>query len=87
MSLPVASVQVESSTSATAVVVKDAGDDPDFTDEVNLFDFGFVDSLGATEILLYMEQQFGVEITQKDITMYSMNSINEIAAVVESKLK
>ena len=34
-----------------------------------------------------MEQQFGVEITQKDITMYSMNSINEIAAVVESKLK
>ena len=65
----------------------DAGDDPDFTDEVNLFDFGFVDSLGATEILLYMEQQFGVEITQKDITMYSMNYINEIVAVVESKLK
>ena len=32
----------------------DAGDDPDFTDEVNLFDFGFVDSLGATEILLYI---------------------------------
>ena len=31
LSLPVASVQVESSTSATAVVVKDAGDDPDVT--------------------------------------------------------
>ena len=64
-----------------------AKDDPDFTDDVNLFDYGFVDSLGATEILLYMEQQFGVEITQKDITMYPMNSVDEIAAVVEAKLK
>ena len=65
----------------------DAKDDPDFTDDVNLFDYGFVDSLGATEILLYMEQQFGVEITQKDITMHTMNSVDEIAAVVEAKLK
>ena len=38
-------------------------DDPDFSDAVDLFDYGFVDSLGATEIVLFLEETFGVEIT------------------------
>jgi len=62
-------------------------DEPDFTDDVNLFDYGFVDSLGATEIVLFLEETFGVEITQADITLYPMNTINEIAEVVERKLR
>ena len=63
----------------------DAGD-PDFSDDVHLFDYGFVDSLGATEIVLFLEETFQVKITQADITLYPMNTINEIAGVVESKL-
>lgn len=62
-------------------------DDPDFTPEVNLFDYGFVDSLGATEILLFVEQNWNLEITQADLTLYPMNSVQEIAAVVREKLK
>ncbi len=61
-------------------------DDPDFSDEVHLFDYGFVDSLGATEIVLFLEEHFNIQITQKDITLYSMNTIEEIAEVVERKL-
>ena len=63
----------------------DAGD-PDFSDDVHLFDYGFVDSLGATEIVLFLEDTFHVKITQADITLYPMNTINEIAEVVERKL-
>lgn len=62
-------------------------DDPDFSDDVDLFDYGFVDSLGATEIVLFLEETFGVEITQADITLYPMNTIDEIAEVVERKLR
>ena len=62
-------------------------DDPDFDDDVHLFDYGFVDSLGATEIVLFLEETFGVEITQKDIILYAMNTVNEIADVVERKLQ
>lgn len=62
-------------------------DDPDFSDDVHLFDYGFVDSLGATEIVLFMEDTYNIQITQKDITLYPMNTIEEIAEVVESKLK
>lgn len=65
----------------------DIGGDPDFTPEVNLFDYGFVDSLGATEILLFVEERWNIEITQKDLTLYPMNSVREIAEVVASKLK
>ena len=60
--------------------------DPDFSDDVHLFDYGFVDSLGATEIVLFLEDTFHVKITQADITLYPMNTINEIAEVVERKL-
>lgn len=62
------------------------GDDPDFSTDVNLFDEGFVDSLGATEIVLYIEDTFGIKISQKDIILYPMNTIREIAEVVERKL-
>ena len=62
-------------------------DDPDFSDDVDLFDYGFVDSLGATEIVLFLEETFGIEITQADITLYPMNPIDEIAGVVEQKLQ
>lgn len=64
----------------------DIGDDPDYTADVHLFDEGFVDSLGAVEIIAYVEEEFGIKITQKDITLYPMNTVNEIAKVVEAKI-
>ena len=61
------------------------GDDPDFTNDVHLFNEGFVDSFGAVEIIHFVEETYGISITQKDITLFPMNTVNEIAAVVESK--
>jgi D-alanine--poly(phosphoribitol) ligase subunit 2 len=65
----------------------DIGDDPEYTAEVNLFDYGFIDSMEAMEIISYVEERFQVEITQKDIVLYPMNSVAEIAAVVSGKLR
>lgn len=62
------------------------GDDPDFTNDVHLFNEGFVDSFGAVEIIHFVEETYGIEITQKDITLFPMNTVEEIAAVVESKI-
>ncbi len=64
----------------------DIGDDPDFTPEVHLFDSGFVDSLGAIEIVEFAEKHWNIEITQKDLTLCPMNTVREIAAVVSAKL-
>lgn len=62
-------------------------DDPDFSDDVHLFDYGFLDSLNATQAILFLEDTFHIEITQRDITLYPMNTIDEIAAVVLKKLE
>ena len=60
----------------------DVGDDPEYDLDVNLFDTGFMDSMGAVETIMFAEQTFGVEISQKDITLYPMSTVNEIAAVI-----
>lgn len=62
-------------------------DDPDFSDNVHLFDYGFLDSLGATETILFLEDTFHIEITQRDITLYPMNTIDEIASMVLKKIE
>lgn len=64
----------------------DIGDDPDFTPDVHLFDSGFVDSLGAIEILDFAEEHWNIEVTQRDLTLYPMNTVEEIAAVVCAKV-
>lgn len=61
-------------------------DDPDYTMDVNLFDYGYLDSLGATELIMHIEEEFSVEITPGDIMKHSMNTVNEIAEVVKQKL-
>ena len=60
--------------------------DPDYTTDVNLFDYGFLDSMGATEVLIWLEETYNIEISQKDIVLYPMNSIDEIADVVYGKV-
>ncbi len=62
------------------------GDDPDFTTDAHLFNEGFVDSFGAVEIIHFVEEHYEIEITQRDITLFPMNTIEEIAEVVESKI-
>lgn len=62
------------------------GDDPDFTNDVHMFNEGFVDSFGAVEIIHFVEETYNVQITQRDITLYPMNTVEEIAAVVAKKI-
>lgn len=62
------------------------GNDPDFTNDVHMFNEGFVDSFGAVEIIHFVEETYGIQITQRDITLYPMNTVNEIAAVVAKKI-
>lgn len=62
------------------------GDDPDFTNDVHMFNEGFVDSFGAVEIIHFVEETYNIQITQRDITLFPMNTVEEIAAVVAKKI-
>ena len=62
-------------------------DDEDYSVNVHLFDYGYLDSIGTTEILLFAEQRFGTEITHKDIMLYPMNTVAEISEVIFRKMR
>lgn len=51
-------------------------------DDADLFESGFVDSLFAIEIVVFLERTFKIKIKNKEITKDNFRNINEIAAVV-----
>lgn len=51
-------------------------------DDTDLFESGFVDSLFAIEIVVFLEKTFKIKIKNKEITKDNFRNINEIAAVV-----
>ena len=65
---------------------KIADDDDEFTTDVHLFDYGYIDSFGAVDLISRIEKTYGIEITNKDLMQYSLNTINEIAEFVDRKV-
>lgn len=65
--------------------IGEIGDDPDFTPDVNLFDNGYLDSMGAIQVISFVEEKFQIKISEKDILKYNMNTVEEIAQVVKDK--
>jgi len=61
--------------------------DPDFTDDVDLFNFGYIDSFGAVDLAGYLEREFSITIGESDWATSSLNSISEIATFVSKRKK
>ena len=59
--------------------------DPEFNDTVHLFDYGYVDSFGAVDLVSFVQDKFGVTVSQSDLIAYPMNSISEIADFVSMR--
>jgi acyl carrier protein len=57
-------------------------DDPDFGPDVHLYDYGYVDSFGAEELLAHVEKTYGVTIDESTIMRHPLNTIREIADFV-----
>ncbi len=62
-------------------------DDADFTDDVHLFDYGYVDSFGAVDLVGFVQEAFGIKVSQADTIAYPMNTINEIAMFTSLRQK
>jgi acyl carrier protein len=56
--------------------------DADFSDDVHLFDYGYVDSFGAVDLTSFVESQFDVKISEGDMVVHPLNTVNEIATFV-----
>jgi D-alanine--poly(phosphoribitol) ligase subunit 2 len=60
-------------------------DDDDFTVDVHLFDYGYIDSMGATALIAHIEQTYGIQVTNQDLMLYPLNTVREIADFIEKK--
>jgi methoxymalonate biosynthesis acyl carrier protein len=60
-------------------------DDDEFTKDVHLFDYGYIDSIGATALIAHIEQTYGIQVTNQDLMLYSMNTVQEIADFIHKK--
>lgn len=61
-------------------------EDEDFDTEVHLFDYGFIDSIGATALIAHIEKTYNIEVTNQDLMLYPLNTINEIASYISIKI-
>lgn len=59
-----------------------ADDDPDFGSDVHLFDYGYLDSFGAQELIEHIESTYKITIGNDDLVKYPLNTLNEISSFV-----
>lgn len=54
--------------------------------DVDLFDAGLLDSLAAIEVLVDIEENFGVEIAPTAVERKEMNTVNKIIDQIAARL-
>ena len=54
--------------------------------DVDLFEAGLLDSLGAIDLLIEIENEFGVVIAPTELEREAMNTVNKIVERVRERL-
>lgn len=69
-------------------VIAEVCDSDDVYDQrdVDLFETGMLDSMGAIDLLVEIEDQFGVVIAPTELDRSDMNTVNKIVARVQERL-
>jgi len=55
-------------------------------DDEDIFSLGFVNSLFAMQLIMYLEKEFGIRIENKDMNLDNFRTINLICNLIESKV-
>jgi acyl carrier protein len=55
-------------------------------DDASLLKLGIIDSTGVLSLLLFTEEQFGIEVPDTDVTPEHFDSVERLAAYVNAKL-
>ena len=59
----------------------------EYDDDVSLLDEGIVDSMGVLELVLYLEETFGISVEDQDVTPDNFDSINKIVGYLHRKME
>ncbi|MCB8976727.1 MAG: acyl carrier protein [Ardenticatenaceae bacterium] len=59
--------------------------DYDLKDDEDIFSLGFVNSLFAMQIVLFVEQQMGISVTNDELELDNFRTINAMTNLIMSK--
>ncbi len=57
----------------------------DLQDDQDIFAMGFVNSLFAMQLVLFVENEFGIAVENEDLDIDNFRTINAIASLIERK--
>jgi acyl carrier protein len=60
-------------------------DPASLADEESLLDHGIIDSTGVLEVILFIEETFGIAVEDSEMLPDNLDSIDRIAAFIERK--
>lgn len=58
---------------------------PDLSDDVDIFASGLVNSLFAMQLVMFLEKEFKISISNEDIDLNNFRTINAISKLIENK--
>ena len=64
-----------------------ADDDRDFTDDVHLYNSGYIDPLTGGRLKTFIESKFAIQVTPSDLAAQPMNTVRELSAFVVKRRK
>ena len=62
-------------------------DDKQISDDQSFLERGIIDSTGVLELIGYLESTYGISIADDELVPANLDSVDRVAAFVDSKLK
>jgi acyl carrier protein len=62
-----------------------SSDESSLKDEVSLMQAGIIDSTGVLELIMFLEEQFGIKVADEEMTPENLDSVDRIVAFVGRK--
>lgn len=57
-----------------------------FSNDASFLDFGVLDSTGILELILFIESEFSIEITDSEILPQNLDSVNCVSRFIYKKM-
>ena len=61
------------------------GQDNGLTDDASFLEQGIIDSTGVLELVMFVEEQFGIKIADEELLPENLDSVERLARFIESK--
>ncbi|HLI69150.1 MAG TPA: acyl carrier protein [Ktedonobacteraceae bacterium] len=58
----------------------------ELADDQDIFELGFINSLFAMQLVLFVEKEFGVHLEDGDLTIDNFRTITAISSLIEQKI-